>query len=110
VTALDIRHVLADWQIIAAWIVFLASYFVFAFGRLPGTKIDRPAMAVVGAVLMFVFRILTPQTAIGSVDFGTLVLLFAMMLIVASLHLAGFSTGSATASYSISLPASYCPA
>jgi Na+/H+ antiporter NhaD/arsenite permease-like protein len=90
VTALDIRHVLADWQIIAAWIVFLASYFVFAFGRLPGTKIDRPAMAVVGAVLMFVFRILTPQTAIESVDFGTLVLLFAMMLIVASLHLAGF--------------------
>jgi Na+/H+ antiporter NhaD/arsenite permease-like protein len=90
VTALDIRHVLADWQIIAAWIIFLASYFVFAFGRLPGTKIDRPAMAVVGAVLMFVFRILTPQTAIGSVDFGTLVLLFAMMLIVASLHLAGF--------------------
>jgi Na+/H+ antiporter NhaD/arsenite permease-like protein len=90
VMAIDIRHVLADWQIIAAWIVFLASYFVFAFGRLPGTKIDRPAMAVVGAVLMFVFRILTPQTAIESVDFGTLVLLFAMMLIVASLHLAGF--------------------
>ncbi|HEY4930900.1 MAG TPA: anion transporter [Terriglobales bacterium] len=85
-----LRQVLADWQIIAAWIVFLASYFVFAFGRLPGTKIDRPAMAVVGAVLMFVFRILLPKTAIESVDFGTLVLLFAMMLIVARLHLAGF--------------------
>jgi Na+/H+ antiporter NhaD/arsenite permease-like protein len=90
VTLLDVRHVFADWQIIAAWIIFLASYFVFAFGRLPGTKVDRPAMAVVGAVLMFVFRILTPKTAIDSVDFGTLVLLFAMMLIVASLHLAGF--------------------
>ena len=47
-------------------------------------------MAVVGAVLMFVFRILTPKNAIESVDFGTLVLLFAMMLIVASLHVAGF--------------------
>ena len=87
---MGLNHVFADWQIIAAWIIFLASYFVFAFGRLPGTKIDRPAMAVVGAVLMFVFRILTPKTAIESVDFGTLVLLFAMMLIVASLHLAGF--------------------
>jgi len=85
-----IRQVFADWQIIAAWVIFLASYFVFAFGRLPGTRIDRPAMAVVGASLMFVFRILTPKTAIASVDFGTLVLLFAMMLIVASLHLAGF--------------------
>lgn len=87
---LGFRHALAHWQLVAAWSIFLASYFVFAFGRLPGTKIDRPAMAVVGAVLMFVCRIVTPQSAIDSVDFSTLVLLFAMMLIVASLHLAGF--------------------
>lgn len=87
---LGFRHALAHWQLVAAWSIFLASYFVFAFGGLPGTKIDRPAMAVVGAVLMFVCRIVTPQSAIDSVDFSTLVLLFAMMLIVASLHLAGF--------------------
>lgn len=86
----EFRQAFADWQIAAAWTIFLASYFVFAFGRFPGTKIDRPAMAVVGAVLMFVFRILTPKNAIESVEFGTLVLLFAMMLIVASLHVAGF--------------------
>ena len=84
------RHALAHWQIIAAWAIFLASYFVFAFGRFPATRIDRTAMAVIGAVMMFVFRIVTPQSAIESIDFGTLVLLFAMMLIVASLHLAGF--------------------
>src|SRR5215469_6580060 len=83
-------HALADWQIIAAWTIFLASYFVFAFGRLPATRIDRTAMAVIVAVMRFVCRILSPQSAIGSVDFNTLVLLFAMMLIVASLHLAGF--------------------
>ena len=86
----DIRDALAHWQIIAAWTIFLASYFVFAFGRLPATRIDRTAMAVIGAVTMFVFGILSPHTAIESVDFNTLVLLFAMMLIVASLHLAGF--------------------
>lgn len=86
----EIRHALAHWQIIAAWTIFLASYFVFAFGRLPATRIDRTAMAVIGAVMMFVFGILSPQTAIESVEFNTLVLLFAMMLIVASLHLAGF--------------------
>ncbi len=78
------------WQIAAGWTIFLASYLVFAFGRFPGTRIDRPAMAVVGAVLMFVCRLLTPQAAIASINFSTLVLLFAMMLIVASLHLAGF--------------------
>jgi Na+/H+ antiporter NhaD/arsenite permease-like protein len=85
-----LHHALDHWQLIAAWTIFLSSYFVFAFGRLPGTKIDRPAMAVVGAVLMFVCRILTPQSALQSIDFSTLVLLFSMMLIVASLHLAGF--------------------
>ncbi len=83
-------HTLPYWQLISAWVIFLASYLVFAIGRLPGTRIDRPAMAVIGATLMFVFGVLTPKQAIASIDFVTLVLLFAMMLIVASLHLSGF--------------------
>ncbi len=85
-----IGHTLSHWHIVIAWLIFLASYLVFAIGRLPGTKIDRPAMAVIGAVLMFVFGILGPKEAIASIDFTTLVLLFSMMLIVASLHLSGF--------------------
>ncbi len=89
---IDIRHFVAHWQIISAWVIFLVSYLVFALGRLPGTTIDRPAMAVVGAVLMFLFRILSPSSAIASINFSTLILLFSMMLIVASLHLAGFFT------------------
>ena len=83
-------HTLSHWHIVIAWTIFLASYLVFGLGRLPGTKIDRPAMAVIGAVLMFVFGVLTPRPAIDSIDFTTLVLLFSMMLIVASLHLSGF--------------------
>ncbi|MGB9257568.1 MAG: SLC13 family permease, partial [Candidatus Korobacteraceae bacterium] len=86
--ALD--QTLSHWHIVIAWLIFLASYLVFAIGRLPGTKIDRPAMAVIGAVLMFAFGVLGPKQAITSIDFATLVLLFSMMLIVASLHLAGF--------------------
>ncbi len=85
-----IGHTLSHWHIVVAWLIFLASYLVFAIGRLPGTKIDRPAMAVIGAVLMFVFGVLTPKSAVESIDFTTLVLLFSMMLIVASLHLSGF--------------------
>src|SRR5579863_6476770 len=73
-----------------AWLIFLASYLVFAIGRLPGTRIDRPAMAVIGAVLMLAFGVLTPDQALKSVDFATLVLLFSMMLIASRLHLAGF--------------------
>jgi Na+/H+ antiporter NhaD/arsenite permease-like protein len=86
----SIGHTLSHFHMVFAWLIFLASYLVFAIGRLPGTKIDRPAMAVIGAVCMFVFGVLTPKTAIESIDFGTLVLLFSMMLIAASLHLSGF--------------------
>jgi len=85
-----LHHTLSHWHIVLAWIIFLASYLVFAIGRLPGTKIDRPAMAIIGAVAMFAFGVLAPARAIASIDFATLVLLFAMMLIVASLHLSGF--------------------
>jgi Na+/H+ antiporter NhaD/arsenite permease-like protein len=86
----EVRHVLSHWNMVAAWVIFLASYLVFAIGRLPYTLIDRPAMAVIGAVAMFVLGVLAPSSAIASIDFATIVLLFAMMLIVASLHLAGF--------------------
>jgi Na+/H+ antiporter NhaD/arsenite permease-like protein len=85
-----IHHTLSHAHILFAWTIFLASYLVFAIGRLPGTKIDRTAMAIIGAVLMFVFGILGPKEAIASIDFTTLVLLFSMMLIAASLHLSGF--------------------
>jgi Na+/H+ antiporter NhaD/arsenite permease-like protein len=85
-----IGHTLSHFHIVVAWLIFLASYLVFAIGHLPGTKIDRPAMAVIGAAFMFVFGVLAPQQALASIDFATLVLLFSMMLIVASLHLSGF--------------------
>lgn len=73
-----------------AYAIFVSSYIVFAFGRFPGTKINRPAMAIIGAALMFAFRILTAEEGIRSIDYATIVLLFSMMLIVAGLHSAGF--------------------
>ncbi len=81
---------LPDWRITAAWVIFLVSYLVFAMGKFPGLKIDRPGMAVIGAVLMVAFRIVPASEALRFIDFGTIVLLFSMMLLVAYLHLAGF--------------------
>lgn len=75
---------------LAAYAIFLSSYLVFAIGKFPGLNIDRPGAAVIGAVLMFVCRVLQPSEALGYIDFSTLVLLFSMMLIVAYLHQAGF--------------------
>ena len=75
---------------IAASGIFLASYLVFAVGKFPGTKIDRPGMAIIGAVLMFTFRVIGPAESLKHIDFPTLVLLFSMMVLVAHLHLDGF--------------------
>jgi Na+/H+ antiporter NhaD/arsenite permease-like protein len=81
---------LTDARIAAAYAIFFASYLVFALGKFPGTRIDRPGAAIIGAVLMFAFRILQPHTAIRFIDFSTLVLLFSMMLIVGNLRVVGF--------------------
>ena len=84
------RVPLADLELVTAYAIFLGSYLVFAIGKFPGMKIDRPGAAIIGAVLMVVFRVIVPLDALRFIDFSTIVLLFSMMLIVAYLHLAGF--------------------
>jgi Na+/H+ antiporter NhaD/arsenite permease-like protein len=83
-------------HLLIVYAIFLASYLVFAIGRFPGTKIDRPAAAVIGAALMFAFRVISPSGGIRSINYATIVLLASMMLIVSSLHLAGFFEWVAT--------------
>lgn len=84
------QTMLSDARILAAYVIFFASYFVFALGKFPGLKIDRPGAAIIGAVLMVAFRIMSAQEALRAIDFSTIVLLFSMMLIVANLHFGGF--------------------
>lgn len=81
---------LSDAQHVAAYVIFLASYLVFAIGKFPGLKIDRPGAAIIGAVAMIACRVVRPGDALHFIDFSTLVLLFSMMLIVGNLHLVGF--------------------
>jgi Na+/H+ antiporter NhaD/arsenite permease-like protein len=81
---------LSDARTLAAYLVFSGSYIVFAMGKFPWMKIDRPAAAIIGAVLMVAFRIVGAPEALASIDFATIVLLFSMMLIVANVRLAGF--------------------
>ena len=81
---------LSDARTLAAYSIFLGSYVVFALGKFPWMKIDRPGAAIIGAVLMVAFRIVGATEALASIDFATIVLLFSMMLIVANLRLSGF--------------------
>src|SRR5690349_15455368 len=88
---------LSDARMIAAYIIFLSSYLVFALGKFPGLKIDRTGASIIGAVAMVAFGVVAPGQALHSIDFSTIVLLFSMMLVVGNLHLVGYFTWSAEA-------------
>src|SRR6266436_7507820 len=88
---------LSEVRILAAYVIFLASYVVFALGKFPGLKIDRTGAAIIGAVGMVAFRIVRAREALRYIDFPTIVLLFSMMLIVGNLHLVGFFEWNAEA-------------
>ena len=57
-----------DARLAAAYIIFLASYLVFAIGKFPGLKIDRPGAAIIGAVAMIAFRVVRPSDALHFID------------------------------------------
>jgi len=73
--------------------VFLLTYAVIGFGRLPPLRIDRTGAALVGATAMVAFGVLTPHEAVQAVDFQTLALLTGMMVVAAYLRLADNAPG-----------------
>jgi Na+/H+ antiporter NhaD/arsenite permease-like protein len=72
------------------FVIFAATYFVVAIGHFPGFRIDRTGAAIIGASLMIGTGTLTFEEAVQAVDYSTLVLLFGMMIVVASLRFSGF--------------------
>ena len=75
---------------LAAILIFAATYVVLALGRLPGFRVDRTGAAIVGASLMLASNVLSVQEAWAAIDYGTIILLFGMMIVVANLRLSGF--------------------
>jgi Na+/H+ antiporter NhaD/arsenite permease-like protein len=74
---------------LATAVIFTVTYAGIALGRLPGLRLDRAGIALVGAVLMVAVGALTPAEAYGAVDLNTIVLLLGMMIVVAHLKLSG---------------------
>jgi Na+/H+ antiporter NhaD/arsenite permease-like protein len=70
--------------------IFGVTYLALAAGRVPGLRIDRSGIALVGAAAMLVTGALTLHEAAAAVDYETLILLFGMMVVVIHLRLAGF--------------------
>jgi len=77
---------------VAALLIFLGTYLVVACGRIPFLRVDRTAAAIVGAILMVAFEVVPLDAAYRAIDYRTIVLLFGMMILIASLRLARFFT------------------
>ena len=79
------------WQkeIVAA-AIFGITYVLISGRQMKILPLNRPAAALLGAVLMVSTGVMTPARAYGAVNYDTLVLLLGMMLISAYLYLAHF--------------------
>lgn len=64
--------------------------FGIAAGRFPVLRMNRATIALVGAVAIVLTGGMSFPDAIGAIDFDTIALLFAMMVINVNLRLAGF--------------------
>jgi Na+/H+ antiporter NhaD/arsenite permease-like protein len=78
------------WTRAVALAAFVGTYLGIALGRLPGFRVDRTGVTIIGAAVMVVAGGLPWSDAVAAVDANTLVLLFGMMIVAAYLRLSGF--------------------
>ena len=77
---------------LTAGLILTATLIVFALGKSPLFRVDRAGAAIIGAALTIGLGVLSFDQAAQAVDYRTLTLLFAMMIVTANLKLSGFFT------------------
>ena len=77
-------------QELVASVIFGITYILISGRQLKILPLNRPAAALLGAVLMVSTGVMTPERAYRAVNYDTIVLLLAMMLIAAYLYIAHF--------------------
>lgn len=70
--------------------IFSLTYLGIAIGRIPGLKLNRPGIALLGAIGMMAFGGVTTADAVSYVNWPTIALLFGFFVISAQLRLSGF--------------------
>jgi len=70
-------------------IIFVVVYLGMMLGHLPWLKVDRAAIALGGAIALLAAAELTEAQAVASVDFGTIGMLFGLMLLSIQFELSG---------------------
>jgi len=71
-------------------IIFGITYLGIAVGRIPGLKLNRPGIALLGAIAMMIFGGVTTANAVSFINWPTIFLLFGFFVISAQLRLSGF--------------------
>jgi Na+/H+ antiporter NhaD/arsenite permease-like protein len=84
-------------QELVASVIFGITYILISGRQLKILPLNRPAAALLGAVLMVSCGVMTPERAYRAVNYDTIVLLLAMMLVSAYLYLAHFFEWAADA-------------
>lgn len=70
--------------------VFIATYAGMAAGRVPGVRVDRTGIALLGAIVLFGLGASSAERVIEAVDFPTLIILFGLMILSAQFAASGF--------------------
>src|SRR5580698_1729629 len=71
-------------------ILFGITYLGIAMGRVPWLKLNRPGIALLGAIAMMIFGGVTTADAVSYINWPTIFLLFGFFVVSAQLRLSGF--------------------
>ncbi|MEH2215494.1 anion transporter [Nostoc sp.] len=77
-------------MIVFKYMIIGLTYIGLGLGYLPGLRMNRASIALVGASLLMAFGVLDLKEAWQAIDYKTLIFLFGMMVISTNLAYAGF--------------------
>ena len=72
--------------------IFVATYFGIAIGHIPGLKLNRAGIALLGAIAMMIFGGISTADAVSYVNWPTICLLFGFFVIAAHFRRPGSMT------------------
>jgi Na+/H+ antiporter NhaD/arsenite permease-like protein len=70
-------------------VVFIVVYLGMMLGHLPGLKVDRSAIALLGAIALVAGEVISEKQAVGFVGTDTVSLLFGLMIVSSQFTLSG---------------------
>ncbi|MEH1828602.1 MAG: anion transporter [Nostoc sp.] len=77
-------------MVVLRYLIIILAYIGLGLGYLPGLRMNRATIAIVGAAFLMALGVLDLPAAWGAIDYKTLIFLFGMMVISANLAASGF--------------------